>query len=319
MLYVLPITVLPFSLCAPTFLVKLFSYYPVGTKILRDQLVQTMSRLERPPSENQGDYPRAADGTIDFTRMTERQQLRFLMSGGADNAANTSTSTTSSSDKAAAAAKNAATPEPPAKRTSSRRASSRSSKNVSSTPDAGDGSLKRARTASRGKSPGPLLSDKKSKTTTTSKTLKKDSKKDSKKESVTSGGSGSASGRSKTTPRGGATKAKGGRGSRSSSSTAAVAASPRNPAVSSPRPGNLRKNYYFFLPSLFLFLLLLRLLRCPLTQRTFVDENSLFLLPPPPSSSLPPLSTHTAPRERRRPVDASKPSGYTPGKLFIYI
>ena len=271
-----------------------------------------MSRLERPPSENQGDYPRAADGTIDFTRMTERQQLRFLMSGGADNAANTSTSSTSSSDNNAA--KSAATPEPPAKRTSSRRASSRSSKNVSSTPDAGDGSLKRARTASRGKSPGPLLSDKKSKTTTTSKTLKKDSK----KESVTSGGSGSASGRSKTSPRGGATKAKGGRGSRSSSSTAAVAASPRNPAVSSPRPGNLRKNYYFFLPSLFLFLLLLRLLRCPLTQRTFVDENSLFLLPPPPSSSLPPLSTHTAPRERRRPVDASKPSGYTPGKLFMF-
>ena len=243
-----------------------------------------MSRLERPPSENQGDYPRAADGTIDFTRMTERQQLRFLMSGGADNATNTSTSSTSSSDNNAA--KSAATPEPPAKRTSSRRASSRSSKNVSSTPDAGDGSLKRARTASRGKSPGPLLSDKKSKTTTTSKTLKKDSKKDSKKESVTSGGSGSASGRSKTSPRGGATKAKGGRGSRSSSSTAAVAASPRNPAVSSPRPGNLRKNYYFFLPSLFLFLLLLRLLRCPLTQRTFVDENSLssssLLLPLPP-------------------------------------
>ena len=312
--YLYYITVLPFSLCAPTF-PNCSPATRYATKILRDQLVQTMSRLERPPSENQGDYPRAADGTIDFTRMTERQQLRFLMSGGADNAANTSTSTTSSSDKAAAAAKNAATPEPPAKRTSSRRASSRSSKNVSSTPDAGDGSLKRARTASRGKSPGPLLSDKKSKTTTTSKTLKKDSKKDS----VTSGGSGSASGRSKTTPRGGATKAKGGRGSRSSSSTAAVAASPRNPAVSSPRPGNLRKNYYFFLPSLFLFLLLLRLLRCPLTQRTFVDENSLFLLPPPPSSSLPPLSTHTAPRERRRPVDASKPSGYTPGKLFIYI
>ena len=217
-------------------LVKLFSCYMYAQRYYETNS-KNMSRLERPPSENQGDYPRAADGTIDFTRMTERQQLRFLMSGGADNATNTSSSSTSSSDNAAA--KSAATPEPPAKRTSSRRASSRSSKNVSSTPDAGSGSLKRARTASRGKSPGPLLSDKKSKTTTTtSKTLKKDSK----KESVTSGGSGSgsssASGRSKTTPRGGATKAKGGRGSRSTSSIAAVAASPRNPAVSSPRPGN---------------------------------------------------------------------------------
>ncbi len=32
--------------------------------------------------ENTDDYPRTADVSIDFARMTERQQLRFLMSGG---------------------------------------------------------------------------------------------------------------------------------------------------------------------------------------------------------------------------------------------
>ena len=39
------------------------------------------SRLERPPSSS-ADLPRKEDGSIDFSRMTERQQMAFLMSGG---------------------------------------------------------------------------------------------------------------------------------------------------------------------------------------------------------------------------------------------